>query len=144
MKYPKLRIAWSVAWGVVAVLLCVLWVRSYWRWDRVASNTQRYDAVSLGSARGGVQFERSVLPVVDGWESGLLDEPVGPILTPLQWYGTPTSHIIYIPYWAPFLLIAVVSGLPWLVVRRFSLRTLLIATTLVAVVLGLVVWSVRT
>ena len=25
----KLRIAWSVAWGVVAVLLCVLWVRSY-------------------------------------------------------------------------------------------------------------------
>jgi hypothetical protein len=27
--------------------------------------------------------------------------------------------------------------------RRFSLRTLLIATTLVAVVLGLVVWAVR-
>ena len=34
MKYRKLRIAWSVAWGVVAVLLCVLWVRSYW-WDDV-------------------------------------------------------------------------------------------------------------
>ena len=29
MKFRKLRIAWSVAWGVVAVLLCVLWVRSY-------------------------------------------------------------------------------------------------------------------
>ena len=29
MKYRKLRIAWSVAWGIVAVLLCVLWVRSY-------------------------------------------------------------------------------------------------------------------
>jgi disulfide bond formation protein DsbB len=27
--------------------------------------------------------------------------------------------------------------------RRFSLRTLLIATTLVAVVLGLIVWEVR-
>ena len=30
MKYRKLRIAWSVGWGVVAVLLIVLlWVRSY-------------------------------------------------------------------------------------------------------------------
>src|SRR5689334_17632588 len=29
MKYRKLRMAWSVTWGVVAVLLCVLWVRSY-------------------------------------------------------------------------------------------------------------------
>ena len=34
MKYRKLRIAWSVAWGVVAVLLIVLWVRSYW-WAEV-------------------------------------------------------------------------------------------------------------
>src|SRR6187549_3492704 len=34
MKYRKLRITWSVAWGVVAVLLCVLWVRSYTTWDR--------------------------------------------------------------------------------------------------------------
>src|SRR5690349_10312841 len=30
MKYRKLRIAWSVGWRIVAVLLCVLWVRSYW------------------------------------------------------------------------------------------------------------------
>jgi hypothetical protein len=28
MKHRKLRIAWSVVWGVVAVLLVVLWVRS--------------------------------------------------------------------------------------------------------------------
>ena len=31
MKHRKLRIAWSVAWGIVAVLLVALWVRSY-RW----------------------------------------------------------------------------------------------------------------
>src|SRR4051794_31206678 len=30
MRYRKVRIAWSVVWGVVAVLLIVLWVRSYW------------------------------------------------------------------------------------------------------------------
>jgi len=30
MKYRKLRIVWSVVWGIAAVLLCVLWMRSYW------------------------------------------------------------------------------------------------------------------
>src|SRR5690242_4400156 len=29
MKYRKLRIAWSVIWGVASVLLIVLWLRSY-------------------------------------------------------------------------------------------------------------------
>ena len=29
MKHRKLRIAWSVFWGLAAVLLIVLWVRSY-------------------------------------------------------------------------------------------------------------------
>ena len=37
------------------------------------------------------------------------------------------------------ILISAASWLPW----RFSLRTLLIATTLFAVVLGLVVWAMR-
>src|SRR5690348_17214413 len=35
MKHRKLRIAWSVAWGVVAVLMVPLWVRSYWIEDIV-------------------------------------------------------------------------------------------------------------
>ena len=29
-RFRKLRIAWSVGWGLAAVLLLVLWVRSYW------------------------------------------------------------------------------------------------------------------
>jgi hypothetical protein len=36
MRFRKLRVAWSVVWGVVAALLCVLWVRSYWHMDIVA------------------------------------------------------------------------------------------------------------
>src|SRR5690349_16231471 len=36
MTYRKLRIAWSVVWGLAAVLLIVLWVRSYWSADTVA------------------------------------------------------------------------------------------------------------
>ena len=30
MRFRKLRIAWSVAWGIVCVLFIVLWVWSYW------------------------------------------------------------------------------------------------------------------
>src|SRR6476660_645069 len=30
MRFRKPRIVWSVFWGVAAVLLIVLWVRSYW------------------------------------------------------------------------------------------------------------------
>ena len=33
MRFRKLRIAWSVVWGIACVLLIVLWVRSYWSVD---------------------------------------------------------------------------------------------------------------
>ena len=35
MRFRKLRIAWSVVWGLACVLLIALWVRSYWYWDDV-------------------------------------------------------------------------------------------------------------
>src|SRR5690349_20828765 len=44
MKHCKLRIAWSVAWGIAIVLLCVLWVRSYFTGDNFA----------LGGSRGSI------------------------------------------------------------------------------------------
>ena len=56
MKYRKLRIAWSVAWGVVAVLLCVLWVRSYWWADDVTMpNVTRVVMLSVQSLPLGIQ-----------------------------------------------------------------------------------------
>ena len=64
MKYRKLRIAWSVAWGAVAVLLGVLWVRSYWCRDEFTWNPETKESVRLYSAFGGVLVERSPLPVL--------------------------------------------------------------------------------
>ena len=52
------------------------------------------------------------------------------------------GSVIYFPHWALVLFFAVIAILPWFR-WRFSLRTLLIATTLVAVVLGLAVYLVR-
>jgi hypothetical protein len=46
------------------------------------------------------------------------------------------------PHWFAMLTALAIAATPWLR-WRFSLRTLLIATTLVAVVLGLIVWLSR-
>src|SRR5262245_32774785 len=54
MKYRKLRIAWSVVWGVVAVLLCVLWVRSYWLSDNLVEVVPSFESQFIVSERGTV------------------------------------------------------------------------------------------
>ena len=53
MRYRKLRIAWSVVWGLASVLLVVLWVRSYWRVDtvRMSATANRVFQVSVAPGR---------------------------------------------------------------------------------------------
>jgi hypothetical protein len=48
-----------------------------------------------------------------------------------------------IAHWFPVLIIVALVVIPWIQRRkRFSLRSLLIATTLIAIALGVVVWTV--
>jgi len=113
--------------------------------------------------RGGYWYEIQSLPVGrlqakvmkssgirDGWffRSGeQVDEGSLPLWCPiLGWTGS--YHNVFLGYcahWLAAILFAVLAALPWVhkLRFRFSLRTLLTATTLVAVVLGLVVWAVR-
>jgi hypothetical protein len=53
------------------------------------------------------------------------------------------SDGVRMPYWFATSFATVLSALPWLLwwPKRFSLRSLLIATTVIAVVLGVVVWA---
>jgi hypothetical protein len=53
------------------------------------------------------------------------------------------SILVCIPDWLLIFISIAFAAAPW-IRWRFSLRTLLIATTLVAVVLGLVVWMSQT
>jgi hypothetical protein len=57
----------------------------------------------------------------------------------------PSGPGLEVPLWLPVLIVASLTAVPWLPCwsKRFSLRTLLIMTTLVAVLLGLIVWAVR-
>jgi hypothetical protein len=129
MRIRKLRIAWTVAWGVVAVLLCVLWVRSY----------LVYDQVVVYWPKGLVWFfaySNKGMYIISTY--GLL----APQIHAGWWFfgRNRWGTAVYLPYSLTMFAVCAVAFAPW-IHYRFSVRALLIATTLVAVVLGLIVWK---
>jgi hypothetical protein len=148
MKYRKLRMAWSVAWGLAAVLLVVLWVRSYSTQDALLyrRNKTLVSVYNSEGVAGGYYY--SYPPDTS------MGNPPG-----IEWisnpthYRRPTQSLIWefsqqgfnigLPAGCFVGVIALLATVVWLPLKSFSLRTLLIATTLVAVVLGLAVWAAR-
>jgi hypothetical protein len=150
MKYRKLRITWSVAWGIVAVLLCVLWVRSYW-WTDSIEYVESFVSTTVESSLGITSFRRfhSDLAIlgpnywrVDAALVTASDDEFDSAFK-FRWKDFDSDIWVTMPTWLIVSLTAVLASLPWLPLKRFSLRTLLIKTTLVAVVLGLIVWTLR-
>jgi hypothetical protein len=144
----RLRIAVSVSFAVVAVALCVLWVRSYWRCDRVIW-TDDAGTFAVSTLQGELTIEmlnvRVLLPegwsrgsfkVYDGDDNSFSDNERRTLLG-FGWKTGSGSIVADFPIW---FLALTCAALPWISLR-FSLRTLLIATTLVAVVLGMGVWA---
>jgi hypothetical protein len=153
MKHRKLRIAWSVAWGFAAGLLVVLWVRSYWRADGLRVPTAH--PILIDTIRGVVQASQFESDKITGFPPGwihttfnpdnfLKDQPPIPSWQ-LHWRSVGIigdRPYLSFPIWSILVLLSFVSVAPW-VRWRFTLRTLLVATTLVAVGLGLIVWLAR-
>jgi hypothetical protein len=149
MRYRKLRIAWSVMCAIACVLLIVLWVRSYW-WSEifVSDRWQPRVVVSRGKvfydADYSYTWNRDIKKPLEIKNSG-------------HWYHIQSirnldrtsltinkarNRVLIWPFVVGTVAATTFSWLPWLRFR-FGLRTLLIATTLVAVTLGLIVWSTR-
>jgi hypothetical protein len=151
MNRPRLtrilRIAWSVAWGIVAVLLVALWVRSYWSQEGLFY-TRNTTQVSVFTSGGIAGFNYSSYPrgTLMGDAPGIkwLSNPMRPDLygKALQWDSGPQRLSIKLPAVCCVGAFVLLAAVVWLPLKRFSLRTLLIATTLVAVGLGLTVWLV--
>ena len=138
-----LRIAFSAVCGMACVLLVVLWVRSYFRYDTIGRSS-RTGSVQIASSHGVVFIYVAFppgppLPLETRWYSSSLPQPgIGFI----EDTATASDTTLHLPYWVLVGLSGVVTGLTSIVqLYRFSLRTLLIAATLVAVVLGLIVWA---
>jgi hypothetical protein len=148
MTFRKLRIAWSVAWGIVAVLLCVMWARSYWieSFCEWSSKSRNYGVHShAGVVLPGRAMFFSV-PFKFHWGerparkwSSATSAPRPKIGMSIHVYDR--SWLLMVSYGWFVIATVVAAGAPWTsFVPKFSLRALLIATTLVAVVLGLIVW----
>jgi hypothetical protein len=150
MKFRKLRIAWSVLWGLACVLLIALWIRSYWRAEVVTCKLiSYYEAISVrGRLKLSLLDDPWPLPVAnrksfgpDQHESDVLYEHVQKYAN-RRGFGWDKHIRVLLPYWFPVMMLAFCAALPWLP-SRFNLRTLLIATALVAMVLGWVVYVAR-
>jgi hypothetical protein len=129
------------------VLLVSLWVRSYWKWDTFEYSYGFSGHTIAASVQGVLRLgtQGTYHPV----EPKLWREPVenwqeatgGPPLKFEAKFASPYWFLAF-PHWVPILFTGMVAVLPWIRwSNRFSLRALLIATTLVAVGLGLIaVW----
>jgi hypothetical protein len=146
--FKSLRITWSVTWGILAVLLCVLWVRSYFgRTTYQILVTPNYRCY-LHSLSGTLAFERAFRP--------FLGVEVFPIYEESDFLYLKTNagikvhrndigdgiHAVSASYWLLVIASLAAAAAPW-APWRFSLRTLFIAITLLGMLLGLIVWSMR-
>jgi hypothetical protein len=142
-----LRIAWSMAWGLMAVLLCVLWARSYLWYESVTSDKNPMNRRIVLASNSGV-LETATYPANPGgsvWRYKRLRATRAE--EKFHWQSMQTADggktiYLYVPHWLVLFAAIGMGTAPWFC-SRFSLRTLLIATTLVAVGLGVIVWVIR-
>ena len=135
-----LPLTWTVACVVVAVALVALWVRSYQGTDAIYWQTTTTRTV-LFSVTGVLGASKHNFKAIPEWGWTTIQTMPG---TQRTWafssdnYGTRLRF----PYRLPIAICVLLAVAPWVfqLPRRFSLRTLLIATTLLSVLLGLVVW----
>jgi hypothetical protein len=161
MKLRTLRIAWSLAWGIAAVLMIALWMRSYWQNDVLTVKPPEVKYV-VNSALGRTDFyfgdrTQRTWDYVAPWtiETSQIDKYFRPPLSDhdanYNRFGVLATRYYFqhgeqavsasFPTCYPAGVAVAIAAFPWIItVRRFSLRTLLIVTTLVALGMGVIVW----
>ena len=145
LKY--LRIAVTALCLTACVLLVALWVRSYWWIDIVDLPLSKSNYGSIVSVEGHVSWDiddssanfRLQTYLVEDYRESV--EKANPWLKGVDFFkGFRFDSVqCHIPFWFVTLLAgvpAIALSLP--TYRRFSLRALLIATTLVAILLGVI------
>jgi hypothetical protein len=147
MKFRKLRIFWTVFCGIACVLVIALWMRSYW-WDDGITCFRICPIGSAYSSQGHIIFNRieSVSSAETEWHVHTTQITSAPEesenIPSFWWVDTGHHRELIVPHWFLAAMFGMFAAAPAVLPSkwRFSLRTLLIATTLVAVVLGLIVW----
>jgi hypothetical protein len=154
MNRPRLirglRIAWSVVCGVLCVLLIVLWMRSYQHRESLYGYFPIRGYLQISSNHGGLDFIVNGEHYRQWWRlestPALTRDKLNPVWM-LSLRQDPRRGFwwdLSAPFWFLVPLTMAIAAVPWIQrSKQFTLRTLLIATTLIAVVLGVVVWSMQ-
>ena len=150
MKFRKLRIVCSVVFAIAALAVAGLWVRSHWYLDEYWVSSGPTRAFGVYSAKGSAfiaRQERKPNPsnYVVGYNYLDIDQCTLAAARTILGFGVGSdsdTSFVRAPCWFAAVLLGVFAATPWLR-WRFSLRTLLIVTTVVAVVLGVIVWAVK-
>jgi hypothetical protein len=131
-------------------------MRSYLIWDSMGGPIPAIKSIVLNSCRGTIHtclyYPSSQAPISE-WYHSRIDpndnqnkaewaKDINNSKSGFSFKSYARAGVsISAPLWFPLLVIAALAVAPWNPkLWKFSLRTLLIATTLIAVVLGLVVW----
>ena len=163
MNRPRLaralRITWATFCGIAAVLLYSLWLRSYTFFDEFHATTESR-VTRVDSNDGRLQFSTEVDlgpgTLVKKWGVWTGAAAHNAIIPPMPNYSAMGFTVatsgaegpgfsIGVPSWFLVITFAALAAASWKrqPYWRFSLRTLLIATTVVVISLGLVVWSTK-
>jgi hypothetical protein len=133
-----LRVAFSAVCGITCLLVIALWVRSYWRCDYASSINGRFELKTIRSSSGFLCLAREDVPFpgarVVPWRVRSLPATDWP--RDWKWSWSTNKTAVYLPYGALAPIAGLLSAVPWMP-YRFSLRTLLVATTIVAMGLGI-------
>ena len=148
MRFRKLRIAWSVGCGIVCLLLIMLWARSYGTWDRCFRTGKNHGwqfnsmvghvvLVVAAPPKKFIPFFIESLPTEDRFKGDFDKYVLG------FYFGRTPSVELGVPFWFIVLISLAITAAPWIRRWQFSLRTLVIAITLLAVVLGMAVYAAK-
>lgn len=146
-----LKVAFSAFFMAISLLLLGLWMRSYWRCDIIEVRGSTTEYFIFGSARGflaigGKATFRSLFETTkwefDSYPPDYNESLPKPWILGFHFRRNELGTALIVRFWLAVLIIAAIAGAPWLKwSRQFSLRTLLVATTLIAALLGLVAIS---
>jgi len=169
MRFRKLRIAWSVGCGIACVLLMALWWESRTEIKGATSHLipHRFTMVlsllgevgvahgidweeHMGTPQGELNHFSKESPgegtysYINRGPYPRLTGKMPPFKARLRWYRARYHWYIAAPHWLLVLYVATIGAVPWIRFSRgYSLRSLLLAVTAVALLLGCVIYATR-
>lgn len=142
-----LKVAVTAVSLLLCVVLIVLWVRSYYRWDSVGIrfDDRLFNFVSFDGMAATIIYGEDPLWGADEiWIYEQLEIERTEAREP-PWHFSSTRDfplVAVAPNWFLVTILATIAAFPW-IKSCFSLRTLFIVMTLFAIFFGMIAMSMR-